>query len=146
VKRIVDNHAQAVENATAEVNLEAEVKRVQAEWPRTKAAFEDAEFGAAAYRICEEMRVKGADLADQLAEVDKRLAKRWPEYYEADPAPSNGAPPAGSRQIDGVRLSGSRQTNYASRLPAAARIQGERFVKQGLFKSIEDYAKDYVNQ
>jgi hypothetical protein len=146
VKQIVANHAQEVEKVTVEVNMDAEVKQAQDEWPRIEAANKDVVFRAAAFQICEEMKDKGASPAEQLAEVDKRLARRFPEYYDAEPAPSNGAPPAGSRQMDGVRISGSRTSNYASRLPAAARVQGERFVKQGLFKSLEDYAKDYVNQ
>jgi len=145
VKRIVDNHAQAVNEATAAVTDDTEIKRAQAEWPRSKVAEEDKVFRAAAFQICEELRVQGMRPAEQLAEVDKRLASRFPEYYRDGGSAGNGAPPAGGRSIDGVRVSGSRTTNYASRLPAAARVQGERFVKQGLFKSLEDYAKDYVN-
>lgn len=149
VKQIVDNHATAVNQITTEAEAEQEKQRVLQNYPRFEAMQKDPVFVAAGYQICEEMRLKGASLEEQLAEVDKRLAKRFPEYYqdapEAAPAPT-GAPPAGSRQMDGVKITGPRATNYASRLPASAKAQGERFVKQGLFKSLEEYAKDYVNQ
>ena len=145
VRQIVDNHAKAVADISTEAGISAEVARVQAEWPRMTAAKTDPEFGAAAFAICEELKAKGVGLEDQLKEVDKRLSKRWPEHYgEARPDP--GAPPPGARQMDGVRISAKRETNYVSRLPATAKAQGERFVKQGLFKSLEEYAKDYVNQ
>lgn len=92
-----------------------------------------------------------APYATQLAEVDKRLAEHFPAVYGKTPAngggvrvngQGNGAPPAGDRQMDGVRVNVRRETNYASRLNAAERRQGERFVKQGLFKTIEAYAKE----
>lgn len=91
----------------------------------------------------------GVTYADFYAELDKRLAEDFPHVYQKQqgqqkPA-ANGAPPPDMRQMDGVRISAKKTTNYASRLPAAARAQGERFVKQGAFKDLESYAKDFFN-
>lgn len=104
-------------------------------------------FAAAAHAemgvIAQEM--PNASPAQQFAELDKRLADDFPHIYRK-PAQQNGAPPADARQMDGVRIGAKKNTNYASRLPASARQQGERFVKQGLYKSIEDYAKDFAEE
>jgi len=81
--------------------------------------------------------------------LNARLAQSpiYGRFFEktADPVDA-GAPPAGSRQMDGVKITGPRSTNHASKLPAAAKVQGERFVKQGLFPNLEAYAKDYMSQ
>jgi len=91
-------------------------------------------------------RSKDKPLAEQLAIVDRELADSFPDVYapKSEAKPVN-APPANARQMDGVRVSGGRKTNYVAKLPASAKAQGERFVKQGLFKNIEEYAKEYVN-
>lgn len=107
----------------------------------------DRRFAAAAHAemdlIVAEM--PNASPAQHFAELDRRLAGDFPRIY-ARQGQQNGAPPADARQMDGVRIGGKKTTNYASRLPAYARQQGERFVKQGLYKSIEDYAKDFAEE
>lgn len=89
----------------------------------------------------------GVTYADFYAELDKRLSEDFPQVYQKQQQKptANGAPPPDMRQMDGVRISAKKTTNYASRLPAAARAQGERFVKQGAFKDLESYAKDFFN-
>lgn len=98
-------------------------------------------------RISEEPAFVG-DYAKQFAELDKRLAKRFPEYYPQDTArPGNGqrqpaAPPANARQMDGVRITTKREGSYSSRLNEVERRMGRRFVERGDFPSLEAYAKD----
>lgn len=102
--------------------------------------------------IKDEMADKGFD--EQFGELDRQLATLFPDYYR-DARPNgvagrqngNGAaPPPGDRNMDGVRVSAKKATNYASRLPAAARTQGERLVKRGDFKDLEAYAKSFYEE
>lgn len=90
-----------------------------------------------------EAQMPGKSVSEHLAELDKRLAPRFPDIYQQ--AKASEAPPAGARQMDGVKVSTKKSSNYASRIPAEAKAQGERFVKDGLFKNIEEFAKEYVN-
>lgn len=85
-------------------------------------------------------------LEAQFAELDRRLAPRFPEIYKTQsPANRNGAaPPANARSgaMDGIRVAPKKTTNYASRLNAAERSFGERLVKRGDYPSLEAYAKE----
>jgi hypothetical protein len=80
-------------------------------------------------------------LEDNLAEAERYIRKRYPEKFTA--ARSSG----GAAVEGGSRMSGSAAgAKGVSQLPADARVQGEKFVKQGLFKNMSEYATDYWNQ
>lgn len=152
IRTIVDNHAQAVANVQTEAQVMAEVAKVQAEWPRMTLAKTDSEFGAAAFAICEELKSKNVPLADQLKEVDRRLSKRWPEYYTDTPAPTpapavvdTGAPPANSRSIEGARMVQPKADKGFDSLPAEAKNIYRMLQNDGVKRSKEDFAKDYHN-
>jgi len=82
----------------------------------------------------------GLSMRENLAEVERYVRSRYPDKFGASRAqPLNLE--GGSRIANG----GPRQKG-ASDLPADARAQGERFVKQGLFKNISEYASDYWAQ
>lgn len=141
---------QAYETANKELdavpvdNRAEEATQAQQSWGKIEHIQKDPIYAAAAYAICEQNKDK--PMSEQLALVDKQLSKRFPEIYdEPEPPKQVNAPPAGQRSMDGVRVSGSRSTNYAAKLPASAKAQGERFVKDGLFPNLEAYAKEYVN-
>lgn len=113
----------------------------------------DAEFGGAAFwamdKISKEMPDK--PLAEQFAELDRRMAKRFPEYYpqpkqegRSNNGNGNGAPPANARQMDGVRVSNQKHQSYSSRLSATERNVGKMFVQRGDFPNLEAYAKDLI--
>jgi hypothetical protein len=125
------------------------VQAVQTEaqaWASRRPAYNtDPVFRAAAYAMMDQVNQELGDKppAEHFAELDRRLARRFPEVYGQERRSDAGAPPP-DRDVGGVRVSGKASTNYASRLPSHARQQGERFVKQGLYKSIEDYAKEYA--
>lgn len=154
IKRIVENHAAEVSQVMTEKQIMAEVAKVQAEWPRTTLAKTDPEFGAAAFAICEELKVKGVPLAEQLKEVDKRLSKRWPEYYTdvsapaADPKPEvrdTGAPPANARSIDGARMVQPSRNKRFDSLPAEAKKMHAMLEADGVKVDKEKWAEDYYN-
>ena len=58
--------------------------------------------------------------------------------FAAGPAPVEG----GSRLANG----GAPRARGAHDLPADAKRQGEKFVKEGLFKDLNEYARDYWSQ
>lgn len=112
----------------------------------------DSEFGGAAFWAMDKIHKEMGDkpLTEQFAELDRRMAKRFPEYYpgartDAKPANGNGAPPANARQMDGVRVSTQKHQSYSSRLSATERNVGKMFVARGDFKSLEEYAKDLID-
>jgi hypothetical protein len=113
----------------------------------------DAEFGGAAFWAMDKISKEMADkpLAEQFAELDRRMAKRFPEYYPQPKQESrsnngngNGAPPANARQMDGVRVSNQKHQSYSSRLSATERNVGKMFVSRGDFPNLEAYAKDLI--
>jgi hypothetical protein len=106
----------------------------------------DPEFGSASFWAMDKINkeMAGQPLAAQFAELDKRMAKRFPEYYPQAKTPSPPPPPAGVRTMDGVRVAPKQGTNYAAKLPPSARRIAENMVKRGEIKSVEEYAKVYV--
>ena len=108
----------------------------------------DAVFKAAAVQICEKHKDK--PFAEQLAEADKELARRFPEYYgtpepKSDPKPANGAPPANSRSIDGARTIQTRDVKSFDTLPAEAKAMFKTLEADGIKIKKEDFAKDFYN-
>lgn len=76
--------------------------------------------------------------ADKLKYVDERLAHVYPDRF-ADKAkkPTSGMPSleGGSRMPGGAQVS--------TQLPPEARAAAERFIKKGIIKSVDEYAKMY---
>jgi hypothetical protein len=101
----------------------------------------------------------GMSLADNLAEVRKRVAKRYPEQFEAavEAAEEDDEPKRrGSPVEGGSRLQGGAARSGYSKLPAEAKAACDRFIKEnGLFlqkgetadkdmtKARERYAAEY---
>lgn len=76
------------------------------------------------------------------------MRKRYPEAFEGVPEykPGRmGTSPVEASSSRGM-VAGAKRSKGASDLPAAVRAVGEGFVKDGLFKNIEEYAKDYWSQ
>ena len=88
-------------------------------------------------------------LADNLARVEQTIKQRYPQKFGMQPqqqaahAVSYGAVESGGSRLPSGN--GNRQRG-ASDLPADARAQAEKFVKQGLFKDVNEYARDYFAQ
>lgn len=88
-------------------------------------------------------RMPGLDISQNLNEVRKEIAKRFPEKFAPPSSRSGPAPVEGGSRVAAGTASRGRS---AADLPADVRKAGERFVKQGLYKKIDDYAADYWSQ
>lgn len=103
----------------------------------------------------EDMRLKGlaegifnevegempyASFGDKLTEVTARIKEAMPDKFGARRSAANAVEP-GSRMT-----SPSKSGKMWSKLPPEAKDAGEKFIKQGLFKDQESYAKDYFAQ
>jgi hypothetical protein len=83
-------------------------------------------------------------LEQNLAEVKKYVERRY-----ADKLGVPAAIPRGPASVEGgtrVASNGGSRSKGAGDLPADARVQGEKFVQQKLFKDINEYARDYFAQ
>jgi hypothetical protein len=76
---------------------------------------------------------------ENMAAVTAEAKKRFPEKFGKTPTSSHAAVDGGGA-FSGA---GRKQGKSAADLPAQDRAIGEKFVKQGLFKDINAYAKDY---
>lgn len=90
--------------------------------------------------------IKSLPPARQLAWAEQQVRSVFSDRFPA-PAPSAPPPPAQPAQsrVDGGGLAGLRRS-VAESLPAEAREIGLGFVKDGLFKNLEEYAAAYNKQ
>lgn len=79
----------------------------------------------------------GLSISENLAEVTKYVRQRYPDKFgttrTADPALVEGS---------GGRMASNGKVSLASKLSADERRIGDRYVKEGLFKNIEEYARE----
>jgi hypothetical protein len=125
-----------------EVNPEVAAYREKNPW------VSDPEVGAYAYHLIEaNPAVKTLTFANQMKFVEKNVREMFPDRFpilrEAD-IPRQRPDPTHSK-VDGGGLAGSRRS-LADKLPAEARAAGSRFVKQGLYSSLDEYAKVYLGE
>ena len=92
----------------------------------------------------------GIPFADALEKADKALRKAYPDRYEAEDEDMDDEPeekPKNGKRVP-VLAPGGRGTgggvSAASRLSPAQREIGARFVKEGLFGSLEEYAEQRI--
>lgn len=105
----------------------------------------------------------GLTLIENLEEVRKYVAKRFPEKFKAEDEPDEEGevekPARGSRVEGGSRMAGGGGGSKFSKLPADAKAQCDKFIKEdGLFlekgedaskdlaKARERYAADYFGE
>lgn len=85
----------------------------------------------------------GVPFADALEKADKALRRAYPEQYDDEEEEEDPKPKNGKRMpvlAPGGRGNGGH-VSAASRLSPAQREIGNRFVKEGLFASLEEYAE-----
>jgi YesN/AraC family two-component response regulator len=101
---------------------------------------------------------QGLTLAENLEQVRAYVAKRYPEQFgEQDEPDDDDKPARGSRVEGGSRLAGASSRSKYSQLPADAKAQADKFIKDdGLFlekgetadkdlaKARERYAASYL--
>lgn len=102
----------------------------------------------------------GLTLAENLDETRKYVAKRYPEKFKVEDDEGDDEKPArGSRVEGGSRVAGGGGGSKFSKLPADAKAQADKFIKEdGLFlekgedpvkdlaKARERYAADYLGE
>lgn len=78
----------------------------------------------------------GGGMDAQLRAARDEVHKRFPEYGPAKPAASKVDP-------GGIGGGGAPKKALKDKLPAEAKVDGERYVKRGLYKDLNEYAKVY---
>lgn len=84
----------------------------------------------------------GLPIAENLRRTREAMRRQFPAYF--DDASTEESAPRGS-PVEGGTSQRARQ-GLANRLPPAARESGSRYVREGLFKNLEEYARDYFAQ
>lgn len=118
--------------------LPAHVQTTVENWTQKNEWFNrDAELNAVAqaYHVRLGKEKPGMSLDENLAEVTKYVRQRYPERFGSKPGEA-AVVEGGGRMAQGSRSKG------AASLSAEERKIGSRFVKEGLFKSLDEYAKE----
>lgn len=82
---------------------------------------------------------------DNMKALDAEMRRKFPEQFgakEKKPAANGHAAVDGGGMLDGIPVKNGKGPES---LPPEARAAGQRFVKQGLFKNLTEYAKDYFD-
>ena len=94
----------------------------------------------------------GLTVDQHLAAVEQHVKKMYPDAFgasaddaevEDEPAPRRSAVASGGRAAGSAPAT---QSALARKLPAEARQAGQRFVQDGLYKNLDEYAKVYFDQ
>lgn len=98
-----------------------------------------------AYLIEQNPHIKALPAMDQIRWAEERVKVAYPALFQSSEPAS--VPAAPKRQmVDGGGLGTTRRASAAGKLPPDAKAQGQEFVKEGLFKSLEEYAQSYFEQ
>lgn len=129
------------------VDPKADLATRQAKWREDNTWFdEDFDLQDWAIRYSDFHGQKNPHLSfeQNMAAVTAEAKKRFPEKFGGKKSSGNGqsAVDAGS---DFGAVFGGKGKKTGADLPAEAKAAGEKFVKQGLFKDLNAYAKEYFN-
>jgi hypothetical protein len=120
-----------------------EAAGVVAKWEAANPWFRsDDEMGGVATLYSQKLAKErpGITIEENLKSTDAYMRKRYPDKF---------GPPTGSASVEGGGRMPSASTSRgrgAADLPPDAQKMGEKFVRDGLFKNISEYAKDYWSQ
>lgn len=97
-----------------------------------------------AMRIVLDFVDSGVPFPDALEKADRALRKAYPEHYEDEDVEDEPEEKPKKRVpvLAAGAKGGASGVSAASRLSPAQRITGQRFVAQGLFGSLEEYAEE----
>ena len=146
-REVPKRQAQQAQQA-AQQQLPAEEVPIVEGWRQSNPWFlHDAEMNMVAQQAHVRIGRENPDLplAENLKRVTAYIQQRYPEKFNAQQA----APMRGSTVEGGSRVpsaGGAMRGKGAGELPQEARRQGDKYVKQGLFKDINEYAKEYWSQ
>jgi len=86
----------------------------------------------------------GISIEDNLREVEKYVRTKFPEAFGGSPTPAPAAPHA--PQVEGGTRNAGNVSRGVNDLPPEAKEAGNKFVRQGIYKDIKEYAADYWAQ
>lgn len=90
------------------------------------------------------MEVRAQSTEKQLEYAETTLRKHYPHLFPDSDTPK---PKPQIQKVDGGGLGAPRaKPNGVNALPPEAKKEGQQFVKQGLFKDLEEYATSYFSQ
>jgi len=84
----------------------------------------------------------GRPVSEQLAYAEKHVRQYFPHMFQQQAE----QPKQPRNRVDGGGLGGAQRGKGVNSLPAEARAAGKEFVEAGIYKSLDDYAKDYWSQ
>lgn len=87
----------------------------------------------------------GATPQQQVAYAEQQIKMMYPAMFQNEtpqPQPRRQQP----QRVDGGGLAGAKRATLSSKLPPEAKSAAEQFVAQGLFKTVDDYAKAYFEE
>lgn len=122
-------------------DLPPEVARTVDAWVQRNPWFNaDQEMNAVATKAFGRIQAENpyGDLNDHLKETENYVRQRYADKFAAPKRTASVE--SGNRQASAQRGKG------AASLPAEARSAGEKFVREGIFKDLNEYAKDYWSQ
>lgn len=98
---------------------------------------------ALAQQVTAQLAQQGVSPAEQLRQAEETVRAEMPHLFGQSPAPK---PPASvSAPQSRAAQPGGRPKGFAD-LPANAQAAGRDFVKRGMVKTLEDYAKVYLEE
>ena len=92
----------------------------------------------AARAIDMDPKARMLDAQGQIQYAEQKVKEYFPHKFEQ--------PRQQRQKVDGGGLAGGRSRNTASKLPPEAMKAAKEFVEMGVFKSVDDYAKQYFEQ
>lgn len=112
-------------------------KQVEA-WRETRPWAKDPFVFSAAIQATQTPENTNKSIPELLEVAEQKARTYFPHLFEA-PKPKQS-------RVDGGGLAGGSRGKGANDLPAEAVAAGKEFVSSGIFKSLDDYAKDYFAQ
>lgn len=102
---------------------------------------DDSRMTVYANGIAEVEKAKGLTGKALLKAVRKAVEEEFPDRFSKQPAQRRPSAVEGTASNGSVR--GKQAGGKASQLPPDARAQGKKFVEEGLFKNLDEYAEQY---
>lgn len=116
------------------------VPEVQAYREKHDWAKDPALWGEAAQAVNFMPNLENATPAQQLEFAEGVMKRKYPHLFQTQEAPKTRS------RVDSGGLAGGNRGKGVNALPSEAMAAAKEFVDQGVYKSVEDYAKDYWAQ
>lgn len=99
---------------------------------------------ALAKQVTAELAVQGVDPAEQLRQAEEAVKAEFPQLFQRQQAPAKQ--PASVNAPETRAAAPRQRARGFNDLPKDAQAAGHDFVKRGMVKNLEDYAKVYLEE